>query len=404
MSSLAAAFAERLSSSENHLVVLDDGTWIHHPWPEVHARSQNVAEWLLNDEVTALGLIGEPTVELIAAILGASSPGPRCRSSPDPCAAPNRISGRSRRFPASPAWSSATSSARARTFNGWPSSTGSRWSRTRFRCASQALGHLRAPVATGSGGHPARHRRVNGSPTDSGAFTRCRAGQPAWSQRPHRSDACRRRPLVATALPRHGIELPARRCARRHRCVAGADVRFSSVPVPVAELADRESGHDHRPRRRRDHDPRVVDDVGYRGDTPRDADEWFPTGDLGCFADGGLVVCGRAKELITVAGRNIFPAEVERVAATARGVREGAVVAVGVGERSIRPGVVIVAEFRGPDEADVRADVNRRVASECGVVPSDVVFVRPGTLPRTTSGNLRRLEAKRDLEASRAQM
>ena len=51
MSSLAAAFAERLSSSESHLVVLDDGTWIHHPWPEVHARSQNVAEWLLNDEV-----------------------------------------------------------------------------------------------------------------------------------------------------------------------------------------------------------------------------------------------------------------------------------------------------------------------------------------------------------------
>ena len=78
--------------------------------------------------------------------------------------------------------------------------------------------------------------------------------------------------------------------------------------------------------------------------------------------------------------------------------------AVGVGERSIRPGVVIVAEFRGPDEADLRAEVNQRVASECGVVPSDVVFVRPGALPRTTSGKLRRLEVKRDLEALRAQM
>ena len=86
------------------------------------------------------------------------------------------------------------------------------------------------------------------------------------------------------------------------------------------------------------------------------------------------------------------------------GLREGAVVAVGVGERSIRPGVVIIAEFRGPDEADVRAEVNRRVASECGVVPSEVVFVRPGTLPRTTSGKLRRLEVKHDLQASRAQM
>ena len=120
---------------------------------------------------------------------------------------------------------------------------------------------------------------------------------------------------------------------------------------------------------------------GYRGDTPRDADEWFPTGDLGYFVDGGLVVCGRAKELITVAGRNIFAAEVERVAATARGVREGAVVAVGVGERSIRPGVVIVAEFRGPDEADVRAEVNQRVASECGVVPRTSSSCAPARCP-----------------------
>lgn len=136
---------------------------------------------------------------------------------------------------------------------------------------------------------------------------------------------------------------------------------------------------------------------GYRGDAPLNPDDWFATGDLGYFVDGSLVVCGRAKELITVAGRNIFPAEVERVAAGAAGVREGAVVAVGVGERSIRPGVAIVAEFRGPDEARSRADLIERVASECGVVPSEVVFVRPGALPRTSSGKLRRLEVKRDL-------
>jgi long-chain-fatty-acid--[acyl-carrier-protein] ligase len=135
--------------------------------------------------------------------------------------------------------------------------------------------------------------------------------------------------------------------------------------------------------------------AGYRGEAPHDRDDWFATGDLGYVVDGHLVVCGRAKELITIAGRNIFPAEVERVAAEARGVREGAVVAVGVGEGSVRPSLVLVAEFRGPNEADVRADVTRRVASACGVVPSEVVLVRPGTLPRTTSGKLRRLDVKR---------
>ena len=68
---------------------------------------------------------------------------------------------------------------------------------------------------------------------------------------------------------------------------------------------------------------------GYLGADPRRSRDWFPTGDLGYLTDGGLVVCGRAKELITVAGRNVFPTEVERVAAQVRGVREGAVVAVG---------------------------------------------------------------------------
>ena len=64
-----------LSSSGNCLYVLDNGQWRRHPWPEVHARSENVAEWLLNNDVTAVGLTGEPTVELIAAILGAFQAG-----------------------------------------------------------------------------------------------------------------------------------------------------------------------------------------------------------------------------------------------------------------------------------------------------------------------------------------
>ncbi len=45
---------------------------------------------------------------------------------------------------------------------------------------------------------------------------------------------------------------------------------------------------------------------------------------------------------------------------------------------SARPGLVIAAEFRGPDEARARSEVVQRVASECGVVPADVVFLAPG--------------------------
>jgi long-chain-fatty-acid--[acyl-carrier-protein] ligase len=138
---------------------------------------------------------------------------------------------------------------------------------------------------------------------------------------------------------------------------------------------------------------------GYRGGPVLEPGTWFPTGDLGYFTDGGLVVCGRAKELITVAGRNVFPAEVEQVAAQIDGVREGAVVAVGTGEGSIRPGLVIAAEFRGRDEAGARRTLLSHVAAQCGVVPADVLFVKPGSLPRTSSGKLRRFEVKRSIEA-----
>jgi long-chain-fatty-acid--[acyl-carrier-protein] ligase len=137
---------------------------------------------------------------------------------------------------------------------------------------------------------------------------------------------------------------------------------------------------------------------GYLGHPAIDHDDWFPTGDLGFVGDGGLVVCGRAKEIISIAGRNIFPTEIELVAAQVRGVREGAVVALGTGERSARPGLVVAAEFRGPNQDEARTEVIQRIASVCGVVPSDVVFMSPGSLPRTSSGKLRRLEVRRSLE------
>jgi long-chain-fatty-acid--[acyl-carrier-protein] ligase len=180
---------------------------------------------------------------------------------------------------------------------------------------------------------------------------------------------------------------------RRHAIlgspIPGMEIRIGAASERTAELPDRDVG---------EIEIRGTSMMsGYLGDTPLQPDAWFPTGDLGYLTDDGLVVCGRAKEIITIAGRNVFPAEIERVAAEIRGVREGAVVAVGTDEDSTRPGLVITAEFRGPDEAGARTELVARVASECGIVPANVVFVRPGSLPRTSSGKLRRLEVKRNL-------
>ena len=185
---------------------------------------------------------------------------------------------------------------------------------------------------------------------------------------------------------------------RRHACLGepidGMEIRVSEASDRSADVPGRDVG---------EIEIRGTSMMsGYLGDAPLEPGMWFPTGDLGYLTDDGLVVCGRAKELITVAGRNVFPAEIERVAAEIRGVREGAVVAVGTDDDTTRPGLVITAEFRGPDEAGARSELVAKVASECGIVPASVVFVRPGTLPRTSSGKLRRLEVKRNLSAATA--
>ena len=173
--------------------------------------------------------------------------------------------------------------------------------------------------------------------------------------------------------------------------IPGMEIRISPTPQRSAELPGRDVG---------EIEIRGTSMMsGYFGDTPLEPSAWFPTGDLGYLTDDGLVVCGRAKEIITIAGRNVFPAEIERVAAEIRGVREGAVVAVGTDDDATRPGLVITAEFRGPDEAGARSELVAKVASQCGIVPANVVFVRPGSLPRTSSGKLRRLEVKRNLTA-----
>lgn len=138
----------------------------------------------------------------------------------------------------------------------------------------------------------------------------------------------------------------------------------------------------------------------YFGDTGTASDldaGWFRTGDIGYLVDGELVICGRSKEVITIAGRNIFPTEIEQVAGQVDGVRQGAVVAVGSESGPTKSRLLIAAEFLGTDHDVTRSAVIKRVISVCGVTPADVVLVPPGSLPRTSSGKLRRLEVGRQL-------
>jgi fatty-acyl-CoA synthase len=125
---------------------------------------------------------------------------------------------------------------------------------------------------------------------------------------------------------------------------------------------------------------------------------WLRTGDLGYLAEGELFVCGREKDLLILNGKNYFPDDIERVVASVEGVREGGCVAFASLDASGKERAIIVAEGRADEGDTLSKNITQAVRSEVGLVIDEVVLIKRGTLPKTSSGKVRRKEAKRRLE------
>ncbi|NNE95287.1 MAG: AMP-binding protein [Acidimicrobiales bacterium] len=123
-------------------------------------------------------------------------------------------------------------------------------------------------------------------------------------------------------------------------------------------------------------------------------DGWLCTGDLAYMADGQMVMCGRIKDLIIVGGRNVYPQDVERAVGGIDGIRSGNVIAFSVEGRGGKEAVAVVAETRADDREIVLRDVHEAVLVAVGVPAKEVALVKPGTLPKTSSGKLQRTLCK----------
>jgi fatty-acyl-CoA synthase len=127
----------------------------------------------------------------------------------------------------------------------------------------------------------------------------------------------------------------------------------------------------------------------------QDEQGWYDTGDLGYLMDNGhVVVCGRVKDVIIMAGRNIYPTDIERAAGRVAGVRPGCAVAVRLDAGHSRETFAVAVEsnaFEDPTEVRrIEHQVAHEVVSEVDVRPRNVVVLGPGTIPKTPSGKLRR--------------
>lgn len=131
-------------------------------------------------------------------------------------------------------------------------------------------------------------------------------------------------------------------------------------------------------------------------------DGWLRTGDLGYLANGELYICGRAKDLIILHGKNYYPQDIEKIVSRVEGVREGQCVAFSrLDTAGAEVGVVVAEAKKGAlahELAALSQAIVQAVRSELGLQIGEVHLIRRGTLPKTSSGKVKRRETKRKLE------
>jgi acyl-CoA synthetase (AMP-forming)/AMP-acid ligase II len=143
---------------------------------------------------------------------------------------------------------------------------------------------------------------------------------------------------------------------------------------------------------------------GYYGQPELTADvregDWLDTGDSGFVHKEELFLYGRRKDLIILRGRNYTPDDIEQSLEGIEGLRRGCWAAAGIATDGDAGESLVIFVERERSRAregneELARTVNGRVMESSGCQPGQVLVLEPGTLPRTSSGKIRRSEAKR---------
>lgn len=127
--------------------------------------------------------------------------------------------------------------------------------------------------------------------------------------------------------------------------------------------------------------------------------KFLQTGDLGFLSSGELFITGRTKELIIVRGRNLYPDDVEqRIGDTHEALAPGKAVAFSA-DLNGQESLIIAAELRRSavkmaSPETVVAAIRVRVVEVFGVSPAEILLLRPASIPKTSSGKLKRVAVR----------
>lgn len=133
---------------------------------------------------------------------------------------------------------------------------------------------------------------------------------------------------------------------------------------------------------------------------------YLKTGDLGFLHQGELFIAGRLKELIIIAGKNHYPQDIERnIVGVHNELKLGKIVAFST-EKNFQEALIIAAEIKQDflESMDANELINkiRQVVAKAHLLHvEEVLFTKPSSLPKTSSGKLKRIECKDLYEQSK---
>jgi fatty-acyl-CoA synthase len=128
-------------------------------------------------------------------------------------------------------------------------------------------------------------------------------------------------------------------------------------------------------------------------------EEWLKTGDIGFVADGELYIAGRSKEILVIRGENVMPHEIEWLAEEARGESSSAerTAAFSVAREHSGEEIALVVETHLTEKTDLQrleCSIRSRIGRGLSLPVADLLFVRRGAIPRTSSGKIQRGKIK----------
>jgi len=132
---------------------------------------------------------------------------------------------------------------------------------------------------------------------------------------------------------------------------------------------------------------------------------WLDSGDRAYIAGGEVYITGRVKDIIIRAGRNLYPHELEEAVGEIPGIRKGCVAVFGTADpASGTERVVVLAETRERSEPELdrlRREIQDVAVALLGTPADDVVLAPPQTVPKTSSGKIRRAASRELYERGR---